>query len=135
HRFFVDQQLGDLLLVGRILIAERAIREEILDALEAELRELLLHHGPDAGQRVDRPRERLRPRKETRARPSVRRILAGKARRHADACLQRTHCGSSNQKNPTVPGPACVPTTAPSVVTSSICAYGRSPRTIFSSCC
>ena len=28
----------------------------------------------------------------------------------------RSHSGSSNQKKPTVPGPACVPTTAPSVV-------------------
>ena len=35
---------------------------------------------------------------------------------------------SSNQKRPTVPGPACVPTTAPSVVAISICACGRAVR-------
>ena len=45
---------------------------------------------------------------------------AGKADGQLDRCLNRRHSASSNQKNPTVPGPACVPTTAPSVVTSSI---------------
>ena len=61
----------------------------------------------------------------TRAGPSIGTYWSG--RTGADA-------SSVNQKKPTVPGPACVPTTAPSVVTISICAFGRSPATILRSC-
>ena len=74
---------------------------------------------PDAGQNVHRSLERLSSREQGRARPIPGRF-AGESNRQAH-CDGR-HSRSSNQKKPTVPGPACVPTTAPSVVTSSISA-------------
>ena len=49
----------------------------------------------------------------------------------ARACAEPSRLSPSswNQKNPTAPGPACVPTTAPSVAVNSISAFGRTRQT------
>ena len=44
--------------------------------------------------------------------------------RHLEVEYRSRYGSSWNQKKPTAPGPACVPTTAPSVSTSSISACG-----------
>src|SRR3954451_23986005 len=116
-------ELGDPQLFDRLLVAERLVQQQVAHGGETETLELLPDRRPDARQRLDRAVEYLSARKETRPRPRIR-LYAGEPNGHST---------SSNQKKPPVPGPACVPSTAPSVVTTSISAFGRSKCTIFSS--
>src|SRR5215468_6926009 len=119
----VAPQLSDAELLHRQLVAERPVLEQVPDRREPEPLELPLQRRPDARERLDGARERVSAREQSRPRPR-RRFLASEPDGHSV---------SSNQKKPTVPGPACVPTTAPSVVTTSMSACGRSAWTIFSS--
>ena len=69
---------------------------------------------PDPGQRVERRLERARAAVAARPRPRAGGPAPAKrarARRPGRDTGPARHSGSSNQKKPTVPGPACVPTT------------------------
>jgi hypothetical protein len=109
-------ELRDPQLLDRLLVAERPVREQVADRREAESLQFLLDGRTDARERLDRPVQRVSTRKQPRPWPRTR----------FPARERNRHSASSNQKKPTVPGPACVPTTAPSVVTISISACGRS---------
>src|SRR5262249_2148206 len=110
-------ELGDAQLLDRLLVAKGPMGEQIADRRETQPPQLFFHRRPNTGERLYRSRERFSAGKQGRPRPRVR-LLAGKS--------DDGHSTSSNQKKPTVPGPAWVPTTAPSVVTTSISACGRS---------
>ena len=121
-------KLGDPPHGHGLLVAPRAVAEQVADALEPELRQPPLERRPDARERVERRLELLGPEAAARRRPASGGSTAGETRavlaagqrveyRQPDGRLaSRRRCESSwNQKKPTVPGPACVPTTAPSV--------------------
>ena len=110
----------------RLLVAVRPVLEQVADPAQPELRKLLLQRRPDAGERGHGPLRALGSGSPAAAEASswarpLRRSLGapGQSRK------RRGYSTSSNQKNPTVPGPACAPTTGPSVVTSSSSAAGR----------
>src|SRR5262249_62305527 len=103
-------------------VADRRVLEQVAARGEAEPLELLLQRRPDARERLDGARERVSAREQSRPRP----------RRCFLASEPDGHSVSSNQKKPTVPGPACVPTTAPSAVTTSTSASRPPPCTHFS---
>ena len=94
----------------------------------------IVDEGADRGQLGLALQEPRRPRRPNVREPGDADIdpLYGEPRRppSADALY-----GSSNQNRPTVPGPACVPTTAPSDVATSICAFGRTRSTSSTSAC
>src|SRR5437667_6376083 len=132
RHLLVCPEVGHPHLGHGLLVAKRSVRQQIVHGLQPEPLEPLLDGRPDARKDVDGTLELLRSRERARPRPLAR-VRAAKAHRqhYSDS---RRHALSSNQKKPTVPGPACVPTTAPRVVTISTSACGRSACTIFFSC-
>ena len=135
----VAPELRDRDLVDRALVAARAMQQQVANGDDPERAQVLPERGADAGQRRDA--ELVEPLGGLEA-PRPRPLVSGPHLRNPRAFGSRLPPGpsigpgpdgvtasSSNQKKPTVPGPACVPTTAPSVVAISICACGRSCST------
>ena len=73
----VPEQIGDPLLRRRLLVAARAVVEQVAYTLEPELCETLLQGRPDAGERVDRRLETLWAEAAARGRPALGRVHVG----------------------------------------------------------
>ena len=150
HRLLVAEQIDDPSLRDRLLVPARPVREEVSDREQTELRQTPLRRRADPGKRLHGEGERLGSRRRAWPRPALRRVHTTEARRLPGSHHRRqrhleleyrsrpglrptrdydVRSSSWNQKKPTAPGPACVPTTAPSVSTSSISACGRALRT------
>src|SRR5207244_2693364 len=128
RRLLLDAEVGDPGLRQRPLVVAGPIADEIAERSQPEPLEPLLDRRADARQDVDGALQLLSALERARPRPRVRRSAR---EAHGQLYCDCRHSLSSNQQKPTVPAPACVPTTAPSVVITSISACGRSWRTIF----
>ena len=71
HRLIVAEELRDRALLGRRLVAVRAVRQDVPDGRDADPSELAPKGRPDPGERLHRKLEPLRPRGRARPGPGV----------------------------------------------------------------
>ena len=125
RRLLADLEVADELAVAEVLVAAREVVDEVAHGLEAEGREAPGDRLGDVLQLGQRPGERGGVEEESRGgRPFV--VPA--------AAEAERECGlghSAIMAKAAVPGPMCVPTTAPQWPWSTKCALGRS-RSIIS---
>src|SRR5262249_37172061 len=124
-------ELRDRHLPRRGLVSARPPEQQVTHRREPERPQLAGQPRPHRRERLDRQLQTFGPRQPPRSQESP--LLHRPQYGAGPGPHPPLPLPSSNQKSPSVPGPACAPTTAPSPVTTSIAACGRSARTRASS--